>query len=119
MITRPIHSSGETIPAIGLGTWQTFDVGESTAERKKPLEDVIVHVRGMGRNAGRFLADVWPLRERGGRDRRQIKNPRPFVSRDQSMDQRTTDGRRANERIDGENARSHARPHASPQSRRQ
>lgn len=26
MLLRKIPSSGETIPAIGLGTWQTFDV---------------------------------------------------------------------------------------------
>ncbi|HUP44586.1 MAG TPA: aldo/keto reductase, partial [Thermoanaerobaculia bacterium] len=30
----------ETIPPIGLGTWQTFDVGPSAAERK-PLEEVL------------------------------------------------------------------------------
>ena len=27
MLTRPIPSSREAIPVIGLGTWQTFDVG--------------------------------------------------------------------------------------------
>ena len=27
MITRPIPSSGEAMPVIGLGTWQVFDVG--------------------------------------------------------------------------------------------
>jgi diketogulonate reductase-like aldo/keto reductase len=26
LLTRPIPSTGETLPAIGLGTWQTFDV---------------------------------------------------------------------------------------------
>ena len=26
MLTRPIPSSGEKLPIIGLGTWQTFDV---------------------------------------------------------------------------------------------
>ena len=31
--TRPIPSSGERLPAIGLGTWITFDVGESAASR--------------------------------------------------------------------------------------
>jgi hypothetical protein len=30
---RAIPASGERIPAIGLGTWITFDVGESTASR--------------------------------------------------------------------------------------
>src|SRR5687768_9259832 len=33
MITRPIPRSGETLPVVGLGTWQTFDVGLDAAER--------------------------------------------------------------------------------------
>ena len=37
---RPIPSSGETIPAIGLGTWRTFDVGAGAGERT-PLKDVL------------------------------------------------------------------------------
>ena len=37
---RPVPSSGETIPAVGLGTWRTFDVGEAPAERA-PLKDVL------------------------------------------------------------------------------
>lgn len=32
-IKRPIHRSGELLPAVGLGTWQTFDVGPGAAER--------------------------------------------------------------------------------------
>ena len=32
-ITRPIPSSGERIPAIGLGTWRVFDVGRGSAAR--------------------------------------------------------------------------------------
>lgn len=40
MLTRAIPSSGENLPVIGLGTWQTFDVGTSTAERA-PLEEVL------------------------------------------------------------------------------
>ncbi len=35
---RTIPSSGETIPAIGLGTSQTFDVGPAAAERSKVKE---------------------------------------------------------------------------------
>jgi diketogulonate reductase-like aldo/keto reductase len=45
MLQRPIPSSGETIPVIGLGTWRTFDVGAARAERD-PLADVL----------GRFVA---------------------------------------------------------------
>ena len=44
-LERAIPSSGERIPAVGLGTWRTFDVGASKAERD-PLADVL----------GRFIA---------------------------------------------------------------
>lgn len=40
MLAKPIPSSGETIPIIGLGTWQTFDAGPTPASRK-PLEEVL------------------------------------------------------------------------------
>jgi diketogulonate reductase-like aldo/keto reductase len=33
MLTRPIPSSGEALPVVGLGTWQTFDIGADEAER--------------------------------------------------------------------------------------
>lgn len=38
--TRRIPSSDESLPVIGLGTWQTFDVGDSPAERA-PLEEAL------------------------------------------------------------------------------
>ena len=38
--TRPIPSSGERLPVIGLGTWQTFDVGKDSAARA-PLREVL------------------------------------------------------------------------------
>jgi diketogulonate reductase-like aldo/keto reductase len=40
ILERRIPSSGETIPAIGLGTWRTFDVGAVAAERA-PLTEVL------------------------------------------------------------------------------
>ncbi|HEV2095411.1 MAG TPA: aldo/keto reductase, partial [Chthoniobacterales bacterium] len=40
MLTRSIPSTGEQLPVIGLGTWQTFDVGPSATERK-PLQEVL------------------------------------------------------------------------------
>jgi diketogulonate reductase-like aldo/keto reductase len=40
MQTRPIPASGETLPVIGLGTWQTFDVGGDAAARA-PLQEVL------------------------------------------------------------------------------
>jgi aryl-alcohol dehydrogenase-like predicted oxidoreductase len=40
MRTRKIPRTGEEIPVVGLGTWQTFDVGSSQAERE-PLAEVL------------------------------------------------------------------------------
>ncbi|MBI4749247.1 MAG: aldo/keto reductase [Acidobacteria bacterium] len=40
ILKRVIPSSGEKLPAIGLGTWQTFDAGTSEAERA-PLGEVL------------------------------------------------------------------------------
>ena len=34
MIARPIPSTGEAMPVIGLGTWQVFDVGAGEAARR-------------------------------------------------------------------------------------
>lgn len=40
IMKRRIPSTGEELPVIGVGTWQTFDVGTSSSERA-PLEEVI------------------------------------------------------------------------------
>jgi aryl-alcohol dehydrogenase-like predicted oxidoreductase len=40
MTTRTIAKTGTAIPVVGLGTWQTFDVGEGKAERA-PLAQVL------------------------------------------------------------------------------
>ena len=34
MMQRPIPRTGESLPVIGLGTWQTFDVDRTAAERE-------------------------------------------------------------------------------------
>ena len=47
MITRAIPPSGEKVPVIGLGTWQTFDVGSSQSERA-PLEQVLSELTKLG-----------------------------------------------------------------------
>ena len=45
--TRPIPSSGEALPMVGLGTWQTFDVGSDEAARA-PLREVLRRFFGAG-----------------------------------------------------------------------
>ncbi|HWB50320.1 MAG TPA: aldo/keto reductase [Stellaceae bacterium] len=49
MISRPIPSTGEAMPVVGLGTWPVFDVGADEASRA-PLREVIkTLVAGGGR----------------------------------------------------------------------
>jgi diketogulonate reductase-like aldo/keto reductase len=40
ILTRPIPSSGEKLPVIGLGTWRTFDV-DLTSDNRRQLRDVL------------------------------------------------------------------------------
>lgn len=40
MTSRPIPSTGEPLPVVGLGTWQAFDAGPSEAERA-PRREVL------------------------------------------------------------------------------
>ena len=40
MLTRPIPSTGEAMPVIGLGTWRAFDVGADAGVRR-PLREVL------------------------------------------------------------------------------
>jgi len=46
-LTRAIPSSGETLDAIGLGTWRTFDVGAGAGERA-PLRRVLERFVALG-----------------------------------------------------------------------
>ncbi|WP_298956379.1 aldo/keto reductase [uncultured Methylobacterium sp.] len=50
-LRRPIPSSGESLPAVGLGTWRGFDVGSGAAERA-PLAGV---VRTLFEGGGRVI----------------------------------------------------------------
>lgn len=54
MITRIIPSSGQTLPVIGLGTWQTFDV---TNEAFPKLKEVLSKMHA----AGATLIDSSPM----------------------------------------------------------
>jgi len=40
LLRRPIPRTGELLPVIGLGTWQTFDVGKAASQRA-PVQDVL------------------------------------------------------------------------------
>ena len=40
MLTRPIPSTGEAMPVIGLGTWRAFDAGKDEGARR-PLREVL------------------------------------------------------------------------------
>ncbi len=47
LLARAIPSTGESLPAIGLGTWETFDVGPGAATRG-PLADVLARFAARG-----------------------------------------------------------------------
>ena len=47
LVQRAIPSTGEKLPVIGVGTWQTFNVGTGDAERK-PLREVLERMIAMG-----------------------------------------------------------------------
>jgi aryl-alcohol dehydrogenase-like predicted oxidoreductase len=47
LLQRTIPSSGESLPVVGLGTWQAFDVGSTPAERQ-PLEEVLALFAKLG-----------------------------------------------------------------------
>lgn len=51
IITKLIPRTDESLPVIGLGTWQTFDVGRSESERA-PLREVL---REFARLGGRVI----------------------------------------------------------------
>lgn len=47
IMKRSIPSSGERLPIVGLGTWQTFDVGNDTQKRNQLLE-VLIKMNELG-----------------------------------------------------------------------
>jgi diketogulonate reductase-like aldo/keto reductase len=57
MLTRQIPASGEAIPIIGLGTWQTFDIGARAPERAT-LQDVLDAFAAAG---DRPMVDTSPM----------------------------------------------------------
>lgn len=62
IMTRKIPSTGEALPAIGLGTWQTFDVGADAPERAELKEVLRLLVE-----AGGSVVDSSPMYGRSER----------------------------------------------------
>ena len=56
MLSRPIPSTGEAMPVIGLGTWPVFDVGVDENARR-PLRDVVRRLL----DAGAKMIDASPM----------------------------------------------------------
>jgi diketogulonate reductase-like aldo/keto reductase len=56
IMTKPIPSTGEPLPLIGVGTWQTFDVG-ADASARAPLAEVIKQMT----QAGKGVVDSSPM----------------------------------------------------------
>src|SRR5262245_24836386 len=80
MSTRPIPSTKEALPVVGLGTWQTFDVGGGAAERE-PLHQVLAAFLDGG---GRVI-DSSPMYGRaeevvGDLLAERSDGPRPFLA---------------------------------------
>ena len=55
-MTKPIPSTGEALPVIGVGTWQTFDVGADPKARTPLLEVLKLMTQG-----GRGVVDSSPM----------------------------------------------------------
>ena len=55
-VTRPIPATGEPLPAIGMGSWITFDVGDDAAARAQRVEVLRTFF-----DAGGTLVDSSPM----------------------------------------------------------
>jgi aryl-alcohol dehydrogenase-like predicted oxidoreductase len=80
MLTRKIPRTGEAVPAIGLGTWQTFDVGPSEAERAPRREVLSAFLEAGGR-----VVDSSPMYGRAEEVTGDLvaslpRAPRPFLA---------------------------------------
>lgn len=77
--TRAIPKSGEQLPVVGLGTWQTFDVGTGTDERTA-VREVLTKFLG----AGMKVIDSSPMYGRAeevtGDELAAIKDAAPFLA---------------------------------------
>ena len=81
LVTRPIPSSGEQLPVVGLGSWITFNVGDDPAARAHCTEVVRAFLAGGGR-----LIDSSPMYGSAqpviGHALAQLKQPKTVFSAD-------------------------------------
>ncbi|HET8723631.1 MAG TPA: aldo/keto reductase [Anaeromyxobacteraceae bacterium] len=79
MTARPIPRTGESLPVVGLGTWQTFDVGSSPSARAPLAEVLRLFLAGGGR-----VIDSSPMYGRAeavvGDILSAAPGPRPFLA---------------------------------------
>lgn len=76
LLRRPIPKTGETVSAVGLGTWLTFDVGDAVVERTRRLQVLqaffaagggLIDSSPMYGRAERLLGELLPQTEHAGR----------------------------------------------------
>jgi diketogulonate reductase-like aldo/keto reductase len=81
ILTKPVPSSGETIPLVGLGTWITFNVGNDPVAR-----DACADVMRAFLAAGGRMIDSSPMygssQDVVGYARRKLGNPASLFSAD-------------------------------------
>ena len=81
VLSRPIPSSGELLPVVGLGSWITFNVGDDPAARAGCTEVV----RAFLENGGRLI-DSSPMYGSAqaviGHALAQLKQPKPLFAAD-------------------------------------
>jgi len=73
MQSRPIPSSGELLPVIGLGTWQTFDVAGAARAKLVPV------VERFAAGGGRVI-DTSPMYGRAEESVGELKPPEAFLA---------------------------------------
>lgn len=73
MQSRPIPSSGEPLPVIGLGTWQTFDVAGAARAKLVPV------VERFAAGGGRVI-DTSPMYGRAEEAVGELKPPNAFLA---------------------------------------
>ena len=92
MLTRIVPSTGEALPAVGLGTWQTFDVGSDESSRA-PLREVLRRFF----TAGASVIDSSPMYGRSEAVVGDLIRATPWAARAFVATKVWTSGRRAGE----------------------